>query len=219
MAYIDQRTGKNQRAAVMIAAAAIQGGAIVALVNGLAVHFINQPPIPNPTATDIPVMPLPTPTASPPPHHIDVQRHIDNPRHETIVPTGSDVDLFPTTPIPSPSPVPIGPMELKPTPSPSFTPRLATPRNAPGGWATPSDYPARDLREGNQGVTRFRLTVGADGRVQDCTVTASSGFPSLDRATCDNVSRRARFEPATDGEGNRAAGSYSGSIRWRIPQD
>ena len=75
-----------------------------------------------------------------------------------------------------------------------------------------------DLREGNQGVTQFTLTIGADGKVQSCMVTASSGFPGLDKATCDNVSRRARFEPATDGSGNRVGGTYSNRIRWEIPQ-
>jgi protein TonB len=219
MAYIDQRIGRNQRAAMMIVAAAIQGGAIVALVNGLAVHFVKPPPPPTTTATDVPLPPLPTPTASPSQHHTEVQRHLDNPGHTTIVPTGPTIDTFPTTPTPLATPTPTLVALPTPTPVPGFTPRLVRPRNAPGSWATPGDYPARDLHEGNQGVTRFRLTVGADGRVQDCTVVASSGFPGLDKATCDNVSRRARFEPATDGEGNRTAGSYSGSIRWQIPQD
>ena len=79
------------------------------------------------------------------------------------------------------------------------------------------DEKARDLREGNQGVTGFRLQIGPDGRVEACTVTSSSGHPGLDEAACDNISRRARFEPATDGAGNRVRGTYAGSIRWVIP--
>jgi len=55
--------------------------------------------------------------------------------------------------------------------------------------------------------------------VQSCTVTTTSGFPGLDKATCDNVGRRARVEPATDSSGNAVHGTYSGSIRWVIPQD
>jgi protein TonB len=53
--------------------------------------------------------------------------------------------------------------------------------------------------------------------VVSCTVTASSGFPGLDRATCDNVSRRAHFEPATDGSGAKVPSSYANKIRWVIP--
>ena len=40
----------------------------------------------------------------------------------------------------------------------------------------------------------------------------------LDRATCDNVARRARFEPATDASGANVAGSYANNIRWVIPK-
>ena len=67
--------------------------------------------------------------------------------------------------------------------------------------------------------TGFRVTVGTDGKVTDCQVTRSSGSPDLDQATCDNIRRRARFTPATDGDGNPTTGSYSSSIRWVIPKD
>lgn len=220
MAYIDQRTGRNQRAAIMTIVAIIQGGVIVALINGLAVHFIKPAPIPNPQASDIPVMPLPAPITPPPPKRLIVQRE----QHPTPqlplppVPSGPiAATMPPIPPMPQPSPTQIdGPL---PSPGPGLIRHLAKPRGNPGSWATPSDYPARDLREGNQGVTRFSLAIGTDGTVQSCTVTTTSGFPGLDKATCDNVSRRARFEPATDGSGNGVHGTYSGSIRWVIPQD
>jgi protein TonB len=61
--------------------------------------------------------------------------------------------------------------------------------------------------------------VGADGKVSSCQVTSSSGSPDLDEATCSNVTRRARFNPATDGEGQPTSGSYSGRVRWVIPED
>jgi protein TonB len=55
--------------------------------------------------------------------------------------------------------------------------------------------------------------------VTDCAVTASSGFAGLDKATCDTVKRRARFEPATDQTGARTTGSFSGSVSWQIPKE
>ena len=76
---------------------------------------------------------------------------------------------------------------------------------------------ARDLREGNQGRVGFALSLAADGRVAACRVTSSSGHPGLDEATCALVSRRARFTPATGPDGHPGAGSYSGTIRWVIP--
>jgi periplasmic protein TonB len=55
--------------------------------------------------------------------------------------------------------------------------------------------------------------------VTDCQVTSSSGSPDLDEAACANVRRRARFNPATDGEGQPTSGSYSNRVRWVIPKD
>jgi protein TonB len=109
---------------------------------------------------------------------------------------------------------------VQPTPEkPALAPRSVRARNNPGLWATTSDYPASSLRLGEQGTVRFELAISPDGRVSDCRVLASSGSAELDAATCKRVSQRARFEPATDGSGARVSGSYTGSIRWVIPQD
>ena len=94
----------------------------------------------------------------------------------------------------------------------------ATPRGNPGSWATTDDYPSRALREEREGVTRFSVTVDARGRVSNCQVTGSSGHPDLDEAACRAITRRARFEPATDGNGDPTTGSYSNSVRWQIPR-
>jgi len=67
-------------------------------------------------------------------------------------------------------------------------------------------------------VTRFTVQVGADGRVTSCNVTGSSGTPELDSTTCSLIQRRARFNPATNGDGQAVAGSWSSSVRWQIPK-
>jgi protein TonB len=97
--------------------------------------------------------------------------------------------------------------------------RPAKPRNNPGAWATTTDYPSRALNQGREGTTSFRVTVGSDGKVTDCQVTGSSGHGDLDAATCSNVKRRARFEPALDNAGNPTSGSYGNRVTWRIPKD
>lgn len=122
----------------------------------------------------------------------------------------------PTVVIPAPPGPPAAP---PPPPPPKFTPKGATPKGNPGNWATTNDYPSRALREEREGTTGFRVSVGADGRVTSCSVTSSSGSPDLDEATCSNVTRRARFTPATDGEGNPTTGSYSSRVRWVIPKE
>lgn len=133
--------------------------------------------------------------------------------------TGATViDLLPM-PQPSAQPGPIDPGPVVPSASPSasFIPRAATPLGSPGKWATTDDYPAAALREERAGVSRFRVTIGADGRVRNCDILASSGSPDLDRATCTNVAKRARFKPATDDTGTAVSGSYTSAVKWEIP--
>jgi protein TonB len=84
---------------------------------------------------------------------------------------------------------------------------------------TTDDYPTADIRAGHTGTVRFRVGIDASGRVTDCTVTQSSGYAGLDAATCRNVTRRARFDAASDAMGEKVAGTYDGTIRWVIPQD
>ena len=82
---------------------------------------------------------------------------------------------------------------------------------------TTSDYPTRDLRQGNEGTAEFKLTIGTDGRVSDCRITRSSGHRGLDQATCNKVSQRARFTPARNESNQPMTGSYTGRITWVIP--
>ncbi|WP_411292003.1 energy transducer TonB [Sphingorhabdus sp.] len=91
------------------------------------------------------------------------------------------------------------------------------PRGNPGNWANTNDYPSVALQREMEGTTGFRVTVSPDGRVTDCTIVSSSGSAELDAATCTNVSRRARFEPALDPQGNPTIGNYANRIRWQIP--
>jgi periplasmic protein TonB len=97
--------------------------------------------------------------------------------------------------------------------------RPAKPKNNPGSWATTNDYPSRALSQEREGTTTFRVTVGADGKVTDCSVTGSSGHGDLDAATCSNVKRRARFDPALSNDGSPTTGSYSNRVTWRIPKE
>lgn len=112
----------------------------------------------------------------------------------------------------------ITPLPL-PDPKPSFAPRLARAKGKTGDWVTTKDYPTSALRQELAGTTRYRLAIGADGKVSGCTITISSGHPELDQTTCDKLSRRAQFEPATGEDGARVAGSFSGAVTWQLPPD
>ena len=227
MAYADTNTTTRKLgagAAVLL----IEGGLAAALIVGLATSYTVKSDR-NPTAINVP---LPKPSPPPP---VDVQpvardkkpSAIDRP--DTLIKL-PPIDAGPVTVVEIPVSGGAGTSAIgdaafpDPTPSPTTTPPLFKPRAAaPKGkwqaWVSTNDYPTRDLREGNQGTTRYRLSIDAAGRVSECTVTASSGHPGLDRATCDKVRSRARFEPATDQTGARVPGSFAGSVTWQIPQD
>jgi protein TonB len=94
---------------------------------------------------------------------------------------------------------------------------IARPKGSLGEWVTDADYRSRWIREGMSGTARFTLAIDPSGRISECTITRSSGHAELDAATCRLIERRARFEPARDGAGNRVAGTYSNAINWKIP--
>ena len=50
-------------------------------------------------------------------------------------------------------------------------------------------------------------------------MTSSSGNADLDTATCTYATRRARFTPATDENGQPTSGTFAGRVKWVIPQD
>jgi protein TonB len=104
-------------------------------------------------------------------------------------------------------------------PPPRFTPKAARAKGNMAGWVSDNDYPTADLRAGNEGRTAYRLSIDTSGKVTNCTVTASSGHPGLDKATCDKITSRGKFEPATGSEGERVTGTFSSAVTWRIPEE
>lgn len=85
-------------------------------------------------------------------------------------------------------------------------------------WVAPEDYPPQAMRAGEFGTTTTRLTVGTNGRVQECAIKQSSGSALLDEATCAALTNRARFEPARDARGRPVIGTYRKRVRWTLPE-
>ncbi|WP_152555521.1 energy transducer TonB, partial [Sphingomonas sp. FUKUSWIS1] len=65
----------------------------------------------------------------------------------------------------------------------------------------------------------MRWDINAQGRVENCTVTSSSGSPALDRAACAAMTRRGRYSPALDQAGNPMRSSATQRIRWTLPEN
>lgn len=218
MAYADQQMSGN-RITALIVVALLHVAVGYALVSGLAYEGMATV-IKKVTTVDIKkeepkkkVEPPPKQKAAPPPI--------------VAPPPKINVNVTPppvTTVVTPPPPAPIVPVIAPPAPvvappPPRVQPKGAQPKGNPGNWATSNDYPSRALREEREGTTGFRVTVGPDGRVTSCTVTSSSGSPDLDETACSLITRRARFTPATDGEGQPTSGSYANRVRWQIPKD
>jgi protein TonB len=213
--------------AALAGAIGIPAGFAALLVIGLAVTVVIEdkpPPLQGFTVT-------PTPIPPPPPDPVEPSTSTSQPQTgSTSTITRPDIIPFDfaTTPVDSLPGVgevtgPIaGPVDFGiPTPTPSaspFDPVGATPRNSPSRWVLDSDYRSSWLRQGLSGAARFTLAIDASGRVTGCTITRSTGHGVLDAATCELVTRRARFDAARDGSGKPVAGSFNGSINWNIPE-
>ncbi len=84
---------------------------------------------------------------------------------------------------------------------------------------TTDDYPMAAIRRDEQGIVAYNLSINRRGRVTKCEIVRSSRSEALDRATCDILESRARFEPARDAQGKRVADEHSGRVRWELPEE
>ncbi len=80
-----------------------------------------------------------------------------------------------------------------------------------------NDYPTESLKAGEQGTVWYKVDVTETGVPENCVIVVSSGYPRLDKATCDLVLRRARFKPARSPDGTAIRSSFSNKINWTIP--
>lgn len=121
--------------------------------------------------------------------------------------------------VPPPPPrFPARPMVSEPDLSGPFPSNRALRPIDPGNWIFEWDFPSEALRLGQEGRVAFVLLVNRDGKVENCTVEASSGVPVLDEATCSVLGKYARFQPATDDQGNRIESRYRSAVAWQMPE-
>ncbi|UZW55207.1 energy transducer TonB [Sphingobium sp. JS3065] len=218
MAYADHSQGSSRTISIIIVALihAVLG---YAFVTGLGMKYVKkaaeqlnvidvkeEPPPPDeeppPPPPDQPVEP--PPVVAPPPI---VQTPAPAPSIQTV-----------RTPPPVFNPVPVAAPPPPAPPPPEVPASRASPRSAPGSWLSDADYPSRAQREERSGTAGFRLEIGPDGRVTNCTITSSTGHADLDEATCRLLPRRARFKPAVAAGGGPMSDTYNGRITWRLPE-
>lgn len=222
MSYLNHAQDPARRATALAVTVTVHAALAVVLVTGLRYTGIIE------TVERRPIIEFETPEPPPPPKDEIVP---DVPKAPDVMAPRPPIELAEVPPVQPrefdpaeipqvpvvPIPQPTGTLTDPPRPTPSFTPKGAAPRGDTARWVTTQDYPAAALRRESEGTTHFRLVVGTDGRVDACEVTRSSGDPQLDEAACKNVERRARFEPATDGNGRKVVGTYTSKVNWQIP--
>lgn len=226
MSYVDGNSSNRRKALTGGTAALIEVGLALALIKGFTVAFIQPAPPPPLTGTQISLPPPPPKPVDEPPVRpekpVVKDTFIDRPMPKIPVPQDTQTDAKPQLPLSPPGDLgggPVVPQAGPSEPSARFTPKAARPHNDIARWVTTDDYPTSDIRAGHTGTVRFRLAIDSAGRVTDCAIVESSGYPGLDAATCRNVAKRARFDPAANATGERVAGSYTGTIYWVIPRD
>jgi len=230
MSYANRKQMSSNRTAAIIIVALIHIALGYALVTGLAYNVIKKAAEDLKTF-DVEEEPPPPPEEPPPPPDQNT------PPPPQIVAPPSIIQAPIQTPVINTTPV-ITPVVI--------TPRAEAPttKSCPGGMTvavsqacppvksqaarakgnllslfSDDDYPQSAIRNEEQGTTAVRLSIGPDGRVSDCSVTASSGSSALDNATCSILRRRARFTPAQDQGGNSISDTYSQRIRWVLPEE
>lgn len=223
MAYLQHKSWKDRPGAIagVVAIHAVIG---YALINGLSFSQIVER-VKNPEGVFVPEVPLPPPPP-PPDEVVEPRQEMTPPMHAPTPP----MDLSPQRPpldavpdiVPIPQPIPYVVPKPTPQPGPSALPTFDVvspkPRGNPGAWVTVNDYRSSWINREMTGTARFKLDIGASGRVDNCTITASSGHPELDKATCALVTQRARFDPAKDETGTKVPGTWSNAVRWELPE-
>ena len=222
MAYADRDTSSSRLVAIFVVCL-IVAGVGYAFVTGLAVDLAKKVNT-KLNVFDVAPPPPPPPPEEPPPPPPDQQLEpppvvSPPPIVQTNTPPPVIINTVPTPP-PVFNPTPTAPPPAPPAPAPA--PRVSQAaglKGDPGRFFGPDAYPPAAQRAGAQGRVVARLSVGTDGRVTDCTVSASSGNDDLDSTTCRIARSRVRFSPAKDDSGNAIASTYTLPVRWVLPQD
>lgn len=215
MSYAQRKQMSSNRTAAIVIVALIHLALGYALVTGLGYNVLKQAAQDLKTF-DVTEEPPPPEEKPPPPEKTDTPPPPQIVAPPPLVRMNTTAPPIISTPVaPPPQITQRAPPAPPAPPAPRIEPARAKANLA--SYVTDEDYPSDALNREEQGTTGFRLDVGPDGRVSNCTVTSSSGSRSLDATTCRLMRSRARFTPATNSSGAKVADSVNSRIRWVIP--
>lgn len=81
-----------------------------------------------------------------------------------------------------------------------------------------ASYPRDALKRGEEGSVGIRVTTDKEGRLRDCIVTRSSGFRSLDEASCDMLLSNLHMKPFLAPDGRSIVRTQDGQVVWKLPE-
>ena len=77
-------------------------------------------------------------------------------------------------------------------------------------------YPRQAINQGNTGAVALALLIDETGKVTDCMIEETSGFATLDTASCSMITKHARFVPALGADGKPVKSASFHRIKWSI---
>ena len=90
----------------------------------------------------------------------------------------------------------------------------ADPVSSPAEWLDAGDYPRDLLKQGAQGIVRFRLDVDATGAATACHVQEATDPPGFAEAVCAALMKHAKFTPARSADGKPVRSYYANTVRF-----
>jgi len=225
MAYAN-RIDNSRRFTTIAGVAAIHGLIGYVFISGMAADFVHSVSKPFIT-TNIPIETPPPPDVTPPKmEKVTPQQSSVAPPRVTvtpIVPSQQSTNTFVLVDTPPLPPLVSGndgvTVDQPATTAATISKAIGVlARGNRNDWITTDDYPPSAIRAEEEGVVGISLRIDAEGRIESCGVTASSGHASLDQATCRLYQRRARFTPARDDAGTPIAATFTDRIRWQLPR-
>ena len=215
MSYADQSVS-NRRLVSIAIVVVIHLLLGYALITGLGTNFIKK------MATDLKTFdvedePPPPPDKPPPP---PPEQKVEPPPMVAPPPIVSPPQISAPVAIQvvPRAPVIITP-QAPPAPPPPRVSQAASARGDPAQWITNDDYPPSAQRDGREGVSVIAWEVNTAGKVENCHVTQSSGSSDLDETACRVLTRRGKYTPAKDQDGNPIRQNQSRRVRWVLPRD
>jgi protein TonB len=92
----------------------------------------------------------------------------------------------------------------------------AVPARWISGRIMDTDYPRSAFNARASGTVFLRFVVAPNGKVDECSVTRSSGNRALDETTCRLIVQRFRYRPALNSEGRPVAAAIRGQHDWDL---